>query len=123
MKYRRGGIMDIMFAVHFLVLNNAVKHSGLLHPALDAALKALQKKKLIAKKDAAPLLRALSHAQDIQGFLRLAAELPYDPAKASPGLNDALATGCAPKKMSFKAFAAMLEKDFKAAFAVYKKVL
>ncbi len=30
MKYRKGGLMDIMFAVHFLVLKNAHKHKGLL---------------------------------------------------------------------------------------------
>ncbi len=122
MKYRRGGIMDILFAGHFLVLKNAAKHKGLFHPSLDETLSRLLAKKLITKADAEPLRRALGHAQDVQSFLRLAAEMPYDPAKSPPGLAEALALSAAPKKMKFKPFAQLLEKDFRASFAVYKKI-
>ena len=120
MKYRRGGLMDVMFAVHFLILKNAAAHKGLFQTALGDALDSLLAQKLIAKKDAAPLHRALSQAQDVQAFLRLAAGLPFDPAKAAPGLRDALVASVSPKKKPFKAFAAGLEKDFRAGYAVYK---
>jgi [glutamine synthetase] adenylyltransferase / [glutamine synthetase]-adenylyl-L-tyrosine phosphorylase len=124
MKYRRGGIMDIMFAVHFLVLQHAEKHSGLLHPSLEETLKRLQAQKLLSKRDAAPLLRALQHAQDVQSYLRLAAELPFDPEKAPPGLGNALAASVTgKKKAAFKPFAAAMKKDFAASYAAYKRIL
>ncbi|MEZ0225859.1 MAG: bifunctional [glutamine synthetase] adenylyltransferase/[glutamine synthetase]-adenylyl-L-tyrosine phosphorylase [Alphaproteobacteria bacterium] len=124
MKYRRGGIMDIMFAVHFIVLRNAAHHGGLFHPSLDETLKTLQAKKLISKRDAAPLLTAFQDAQDVQNFLRLAAELPFDPAKSAPGLKDTLAVSVTGKKKAgFKPFAAALQKHFSASYAAYKRIL
>ncbi|TAL35994.1 MAG: bifunctional [glutamine synthetase] adenylyltransferase/[glutamine synthetase]-adenylyl-L-tyrosine phosphorylase [Alphaproteobacteria bacterium] len=124
MKYRRGGIMDIMFAAHFLVLQNAAKHDSLFHPSLEETLQRLQAKKLVSKRDAAPLLRALQHAQDVQSYLRLAAELPFDPSRASPGLGNALAASVTgKKKAAFKPFAATLQKGFAASYAAYKRIM
>lgn len=123
MKYRKGGLMDIMFAVHFPVLSNAARHKGLLLPALDDAVTALLKKKLIAGTDADALIAAHHDAQAVQAFLRLCAELPFDPKKAPEGLKTALARSMGMKKPDFKALSARLEKHFKACYAAYTKIL
>jgi glutamate-ammonia-ligase adenylyltransferase len=122
-KYRRGGGMDIMFAAHYLILRQAHDVEGIFEPALEPALETLQRKKLLAPALARPLLRAYARAHDVQGFLRLAAELPFDPAKASQGLKDALARSCGyAGKTGFKKLTAELDKDCKASYAAYKKI-
>lgn len=119
LKYARGGIMDIMFALHCLMLDN-----GLHEADLAAGLKLLAGKKIIAKKDAATLETALAMAEAAQGFLRLASELPFRPALASDGFKTALARHVFPKeKPSFPACARAVEKSRKAAFAVYKDIM
>ncbi|MDF3024202.1 MAG: bifunctional glutamine synthetase adenylyltransferase/deadenyltransferase [Alphaproteobacteria bacterium] len=123
LKYRRGGLMDVMFAVQFLILQNAHKYKGLFVPSLDDAISVLKKKKLLTAADAEKLSAAHHDAQAAQSFLRLCAELPFDPVKDPPGLKNALAEGVGGRKMTFKTLAARLEKNCKNAFQVYKKLL
>ncbi|MCC7038168.1 MAG: bifunctional [glutamine synthetase] adenylyltransferase/[glutamine synthetase]-adenylyl-L-tyrosine phosphorylase [Alphaproteobacteria bacterium] len=123
LKYRRGGLMDVLFAVQFLILQNAHKNKGLFAPALDDAIKILKTKKLLAAQDAEKLSAAHHDAQAIQSFLRLCAELPFDPEKDPPGLKKALAESVGGKKMTFKTLAARVDKNCKNAFSVYKKLL
>src|ERR1700722_4621217 len=115
--------MDVMFAAHYLVLQHLQDAEGLLEPALEPALENLLRKKRLTPALARPLQRAYAGAQDVQGFLRLAAELPFDPAKASQGLKDALARSCGyAGKAGFKKLSAELDKDCKASYAAYKNI-
>ncbi|MDE1152375.1 MAG: bifunctional [glutamine synthetase] adenylyltransferase/[glutamine synthetase]-adenylyl-L-tyrosine phosphorylase [Micavibrio sp.] len=124
MKYRKGGVMDIMFAAHFLVLSHAAEQDGLLHPSLEDAIAALGAHRLLTPKDMKALLLAYHNAQAVQGFLRLSAELPFKPAVAAEGLKAALIRSASPhKKMTFKALAEKIAKDADAAHAVYDKIL
>jgi glutamate-ammonia-ligase adenylyltransferase len=123
LKYRRGGLMDVMFAVQFLILKNAHKYKGLFAPSLDDAISVLKKKKLLTATDAEKLSAANNDAQAAQSFLRLCAELPFDPVKDPPGLKKALAESVGGKKMTFKTLAARVDKNCKNAFQVYKKLL
>ncbi len=122
LKYRRGGLMDVMFAVQFLILKNAHKTKGLCVPALEDAIKILKNKKLLGAKDAEILSSAHHDAQAAQSFLRLCAELPFDPVKDPPGLKKALAESVGGKKMTFKTLAARMDRNCKSAFQVYKKL-
>lgn len=124
LKYRRGGLMDIMFAAHYVALQNAAKHKGLLLQAPEAMIAVLKKNKLLPAKDADTLAAAYREAYTAQSFLRLTAELPFDPKKSAPGLLDALARSMFPKdkKITFKKAASEIDARCKAAFATYKKI-
>ncbi len=118
-KYARGGIMDIMFATHFLMLEKSV-----FHPDLKTGLELLIAKNLLSKKDFDILTKTLHLAEAVQGFLRLAAETPFAPAKASAGLKAALLHHVSPeKKMTFASLEQRLKKDFAQSYAVFKKVM
>ncbi|MDI1227462.1 MAG: bifunctional [glutamine synthetase] adenylyltransferase/[glutamine synthetase]-adenylyl-L-tyrosine phosphorylase [bacterium] len=123
LKYRRGGLMDVMFAVQFLILKNAHKNKGLFVPALEDAIKILKTKKILSAADAGKLSEAHRDAQAAQSFLRLCAELPFDPVNDPPGLKKALAESVGGKTMAFKTLAARIDKYCKNAFQVYKKTL
>lgn len=128
-KYRRGGLMDIMFAVHYLVLSHAATHKDLLQAPLDAAIAALKKAKLLKAADAKTLLDAHHAAQALQGFLRLSAELPFKPDKAGDGLKTALmrrvAAGAKKSRKSpdFQSFAKETGETFSKSYALYKSIL
>ena len=124
MKYRKGGLMDVMFAAHFLALKNAAKHKGLFHASVGETIKALLKNKRLTAKDTKALLQAQEDAQAVQAFLRLCAELPFDAKKASRGLKDALARSVTGKgKAPFPAFSSAVAKHCAAGHAAYKKIL
>ncbi len=123
LKYRRGGLMDVMFAVQFLILKNAHKNKGLFVPSLEDAISVLKNKKLVTAKDAGILTAAHHDAQAAQSFLRLCAELPFDPVNDPPGLKKALAESVGGKQMTFKTLAARVDQNCKNAFQVYKKLL
>jgi len=124
MKYRKGGVMDIMFAAHFLALSHAATEDGLLRASLEDAIAALGAHRLLTPKDMKTLLVAYHNAQGVQGFLRLSAELPFKPENAAEGLKAALTRSISPhKKITFKALAEKLDKDAMAAHAVYEKIL
>lgn len=119
LKYARGGIMDIMFAAHFLMLKN-----GVFHADLGAGLALLHKKKLLSKKDFDILHETLRLAEAAQGFLRLTAELPFMPEKSAGSHKQALVLHALPKKkMTFAAFERQLKQNCAAAYAIYKKIL
>jgi glutamate-ammonia-ligase adenylyltransferase len=91
MKYRRGGMMDILFIAHYLTLLHAHRYKSLPHPDVALCLENLVKKKVLAKNTGQTLIESYTLAQGVQGFLRLTAELPFHPAKSSHALKAALA--------------------------------
>lgn len=124
-KYRDGGFMDMLFALHYLVLKNAHKHKHLFDPSLAATIQNLQSAKLLTAKDAKALCAAADMAVAVQGFLRLTSEHPFKPEKAPAGFKKQLVDCLFPKAQK-RGFAAA-EKDmntiFKAADAVCRKIL
>ena len=124
-KYRDGGFMDMMFALHYLVLKNTPKHKNLLHPSLTATIQKLQTAKLLTAKDAKTLTAAADMAVAVQGFLRLTSEHPFQPAKAPAGFKKQLVNCLFPDagKQGFAAATKEMNMIFKAADTVCHKVL
>jgi glutamate-ammonia-ligase adenylyltransferase len=120
LKYARGGIMDIMFAAHFLMLKRHV-----FHPDLKTGLEMLYKAKALSRKDFDALAEALAMAKATGDFLRLSAELPFAADKAPPALKQALVAHVMPekKKMTFTQFTRQLRKTTADAYAAYRKVM
>jgi glutamate-ammonia-ligase adenylyltransferase len=104
MKYRRGGMMDILFIAHYLTLQHAHRYKSLPHADVVVCLENLLKKKVLAKNTAQTLIANYALAQGVQSFLRLTAELPFNPGKASHALKSALAQSVlkGEKNRSFK---------------------
>lgn len=97
LKYRRGGLMDQLFALQYLQLLHAHQTPAVLSPYTPAALAALQKAKKISADDAKALAQIHRATLSAQAFLRLSAALPFDPARATRGMQARLAdilTGC-----------------------------
>ncbi|MBI3440629.1 MAG: bifunctional [glutamine synthetase] adenylyltransferase/[glutamine synthetase]-adenylyl-L-tyrosine phosphorylase [Proteobacteria bacterium] len=91
MKHRSGGMMDILFAAHYLILLHAHRYKSLPHPDVVTCLDNLVKKKVLAKNVGHQLMKNYLLAQGVQSFLRMTAELPFNPRQASSGLKTALA--------------------------------
>lgn len=130
MKYRAGGVTDIMFAVQYLTLKNAATHKLSLHADTADAINTLAKEKLLTNKDAKALAAAYRRAQAIQAFLRLAAQHPFDPKTAPPALLNALAKCVTPamhgqrkkKQISFSAFSKETQTCFRESRTAYLKI-
>ncbi|MFH1159190.1 MAG: bifunctional [glutamine synthetase] adenylyltransferase/[glutamine synthetase]-adenylyl-L-tyrosine phosphorylase [Pseudomonadota bacterium] len=124
MKYRRGGMADILFIAHYLTLRNASRYKSLPHADVVVCLENLMKKKVLSKTAGQTLIDNYTLAHGVQSFLRLAAELPFDPRKASAGLKTALAASimkCG-KDKSFKHLEAQMNGLMKESFRIYGKV-
>jgi len=124
-KYRDGGFMDMMFALHYLVLKNATTHKNLFHPSLAATIQNLKAAKLLTVKDAKALTAAADMAVAVQGFLRLTSEHPFNPAQAPAGFKKQLIDSLFPtrKKQGFAAATQEMNRIFKEADAVCRKIL
>lgn len=124
-KYRDGGFMDMMFALHYLVLKNAHKHQNLFDPSLGVTIQKLQSAKLLAAKDAKALQAAADMAVAVQGFLRLTSEHPFQPEKAPAGFKKQLIHCLFPdaQQRGFTAATKEMNMIFKAADAVCRKIL
>lgn len=122
LKYASGGIMDIMFATHYLMLKHAPDTKGILHQDLGAGLEAMYKKKLLSQKDFKSLHTAISAILSAQGFLRLTAEIPFKPDAAAPALLSGLAQRVSGKTATFKTLAKEMKTTMKAAADVYKDI-
>lgn len=125
LKHARGGIVDIMFSTHALLLQHAHKHPDILAAPIEEALSRLRAKKLMTAGDYRHLAQALAVAEEMQRYLRLTAELPFDPAKASRGFKAALVRHVCPKtpRMSFAQFSRHLAALRRQSHAVYRALL
>src|SRR5690606_540380 len=108
--------MDMMFALHYLVLKNAATHKNLFHPSLSATIQNLKAAKLLTTADAKTLTTAADMAVAVQGFLRLTAEHPFTPEKAPAGFKKQLVENLfsTRKKQGFAAATQEMNRIFKA---------
>ena len=120
LKYRKGGMMDQLFALQYLQLRHAADAPDVLSPQTPDALAALRRAKKISAADAQDLAQIFSATLSAQAFLRLSAALPFDPARATRGMQvrlaDILAAGTAQKKKPAAA-------DFKKSSSAFLKKL
>jgi len=132
LKYRKGGLMDQLFAVQYLQLKNAAKEKTVLAADITKAIEALHRLRALTAAEAKVLTKAQQRLLDVQMFLRLSAALPFDPARASAGLQakmTAILMGAAPKnkaqsrRASFKSATATFLKDIAAADKICRRIL
>jgi glutamate-ammonia-ligase adenylyltransferase len=90
-KYVPGGLVDIEFAVQYLLLREAHRDPGLLSTETAVAIDRLAGKGLIGRDAAADLCRALRLAWRIQGLIRLTTKTALDPDAAPAAIRALLA--------------------------------
>ncbi|MDP2207062.1 MAG: bifunctional [glutamate--ammonia ligase]-adenylyl-L-tyrosine phosphorylase/[glutamate--ammonia-ligase] adenylyltransferase [Alphaproteobacteria bacterium] len=132
LKYRKGGLMDQLFAVQYLQLKYAAAKPAVLAPDIMEAIETLRLLHALTAAEAKTLSKAQQRLLDVQMFLRLSASLPFDPLRASAGLQTKMVDilkGAAPKtrtqtgKSAFKAAAAAFLKDIDAADKICRRIL
>jgi len=77
MKYRCGGLMDIMFIVQYLMLRHAPQYPDILQRDIKSGLLKLQEYDLISKQAAQDLKDMLQLSKRVQAFLRLCISRPF----------------------------------------------
>ncbi|MDB5394121.1 MAG: glutamate-ammonia-ligase adenylyltransferase [Rhodospirillales bacterium] len=90
-KYVPGGLVDIEFAVQYLLLREAHRDPGLLTTETAVAIDRLAAKGLITAEAAADLSRAVRLAWRIQGLVRLTTQNALDPDAAPAAIKALLA--------------------------------
>jgi glutamate-ammonia-ligase adenylyltransferase len=91
LKYADGGLVDIEFAVQYLLLREAHGDPGLLTTETAVAIDRLAAKGHIAAEAAADLGRALRLAWRVQGLVRLTTQDAFDPDRAPLAIKALLA--------------------------------
>jgi glutamate-ammonia-ligase adenylyltransferase len=121
MKHRRGGLVDVEFAVQFLQLRHAAERPDLIEPNTGTAIARLAEAGLLARDDADALGAAHALLTTVQGVLRLAVDGPFDPANAPPALLARLAR--ASGALDFAALEATLGAAASRALAVFERLV
>ena len=124
LKWTRGGLTDIMFIAQYLALKHGAVHPHLAHPCVQETLKRLRSEKLLSAKDYKTLTSTLAFLAKIQSFLRLTAELPFNPKTAAMGIKTALLCHIFPrnKKAVFSKLAAEIKKHQRESHRVFQAV-
>jgi glutamate-ammonia-ligase adenylyltransferase len=91
MKYTPGGLIDIEFALQYLMLREAHSHPGLLTTETERQLHYLLQAGIIGSETALDLDRALRLAWRVQGLIRLTTDRGFDPAEAPAAILARLA--------------------------------
>ena len=91
LKYAAGGLVDIEFAVQYLLLREAHNHPDLLTTETAAAIERLAAKGYVSQDAAADLCRAVRLVWRIQGFIRLTTQDAFDPKDAPLAIKTLLA--------------------------------
>jgi glutamate-ammonia-ligase adenylyltransferase len=121
LKYTRGGMIDIEFAVQTLQLRDAHHTPEVLHTNTIAALENLARAGSLAKADAEGLIAAAHLQNALMQTLRIAIDGVLDPGAATEGLKALLARiGGAP---DFGQLTARLAAAQATARAAYEKIM
>ena len=97
-KHARGGLVDIEFIAQYLQLRHAHAHPSVLSPGTETALTRLADADLLDRGAARELIEALRLWQQIQAYLRLTCDDPFEPAHAPPALRSGLARVVLPEE-------------------------
>ena len=90
-KRMRGGLVELEFIAQFLQLLHAHDHPGVLRTNTVAAYEALQAASVLTAADAFQLVEASRLFHRLTQVLRLCLDHTFEPDKALPGLNRAIA--------------------------------
>jgi glutamate-ammonia-ligase adenylyltransferase len=90
-KYAPGGLIDIEFAVQYLLLREAHRHPGLPATETAVAIDRLTALSILPAAAAGDLTRALRLAWRVQGLIRLTTRGAFDPASAPAAIRARLA--------------------------------
>jgi len=90
-KYLPGGLIDVEFAVQYLLLKHGHDHPDLLTTESAVAIDRLARAGIMPQAAAADLARALALAWRVQGLIRLTALDLLDPEAAPRSIKEALA--------------------------------
>jgi glutamate-ammonia-ligase adenylyltransferase len=91
LKYAGGGLVDIEFAVQYLLLREAHNHPDLLTTETAAAIERLAAKGYMSNEASADLCRAVRLAWRVQGLIRLTTQDAFDPEEAPLAIKALLA--------------------------------
>ncbi len=91
LKYAAGGLVDIEFAVQYLLLREAHTHPDLLTTKTAAAIERLAANGYISAEALADLCRAVRLAWRLQGLIRLTTQDAFDPEDAPLAIKALLA--------------------------------
>jgi glutamate-ammonia-ligase adenylyltransferase len=120
-KNRRGGIIDVEFAVQALLLLHAAGAPGVLVASTRRALDALDAAGHVARADAQALRRSFELCSAVQAVLRTAIEGAFDPAALPPALLAGLARAAGAP--SFDALGASLDEACAAAMSAFERIV
>jgi glutamate-ammonia-ligase adenylyltransferase len=90
-KYVAGGLIDIEFAVQYLLLREAHAHPDLLTTETTVAIERLAKMGALSPAAASDLTRAVEMAWRVQGLIRLSTQSALDPDTAPEAIKAMLA--------------------------------
>ncbi|HTJ62917.1 MAG TPA: bifunctional [glutamine synthetase] adenylyltransferase/[glutamine synthetase]-adenylyl-L-tyrosine phosphorylase [Alphaproteobacteria bacterium] len=91
LKYAAGGLVDIEFAVQYLLLREGHAHPDLLTTETAEAIARLAAKGIISTDAAADLARAVRLCWRVQGLIRLTTNGVFEPEKAPAAIKAMLA--------------------------------
>jgi glutamate-ammonia-ligase adenylyltransferase len=121
LKFAAGGLVDIEFIAQTLQLLTATRTPAVLHRNTIAALKALASAGALSAEDAKALVSAAALQQALTQVLRIALDGTLDPATATPGLRNLLASATGEK--DFAALETRLAAAQRDVRAVYERVM
>jgi glutamate-ammonia-ligase adenylyltransferase len=130
LKYVQGGLVDIEFAVQYLLLREAYRDPELLTTETVAAIERLAAKGHMTAEAAADLCRAVRLAWRIQGLVRLTTQDAFDPDAAPLAIKALLArevadaTGiAADENVDFAEAETILDSIFAASRRRYEEIV
>jgi glutamate-ammonia-ligase adenylyltransferase len=91
LKYAAGGLVDIEFAVQYLLLREAHAHPELLSTETAEAIARLAAKGIISGEAAEDLARGVRLCWRVQGLIRLTTSGVFEPTKAPAAIKAMLA--------------------------------
>lgn len=120
-KNRRGGIIDVEFAVQALLLLHGARAPGVLVASTRRALDALDAAGHVDGSDAQALRRSFDLCSAVQAVLRTAIDGAFDPAALPPALLAGLARAAGAP--SFDALGAALDEACAAAMSAFERIV
>jgi [glutamine synthetase] adenylyltransferase / [glutamine synthetase]-adenylyl-L-tyrosine phosphorylase len=91
LKLAPGGLVDIEFAVQYLIMGRCAGMPGLLHPNIGTALARLAAAKVITQPNAEALREAWRLQSSLAQMIALGETAPFDPEKARKPFKSRLA--------------------------------
>lgn len=120
-KLMRGGLVDVEFAVQYLILRHAARYPDVSRPNIAEAIDALRGDGVLAPEDANRLLVAQKLWLDIQGILRHTITGAFSEDDAPKGLREKLAK--ATGEPDFETLKARMSETYDESYALFRRLV